>query len=1052
MKIPKQLTLARNVSARYSDVGFAICRIPSVSSDTLKRIWESSPDGTFEQLIELTQEPLVREALYIASRGFYERLPAGRSGLSDKEATNALYTLYKYIARMSYRPTPFGLSAGVSFLSIEDEGDIRVAPQEVWRKYAQLDAGVATKIASAIVSAKGLDHALPLRRNDSLVDKGKYVYFYQREAAPAGHSSYKYSRAEIDPPLRFVLAFPYEVLSVATLTEALSEHFEVSTADATAYVMELHQEDILASPGLELIGIDKLRGLSKFEIDQQIDELLSILRRQIDDIQRSEFGNLRPYQKLQSSVSSFLGEDVKANCAQVDLYDQIKPNTLCRRDADALKNLGCVALSIGLTANDSLSLFKAAFVGRYQDARVPLAIALDPQDGIEWDLAGEKLPSVINNLPRDRLSQDSEPTARIHPKIGLIYRKFLFARQAEGIEIEFSDREIAELSSHNSLSAPSPESLGVLASIYDHCGSRTYWLRELITGNPYGLLGRFAGGSSELCRKMVDLSYSDRGRGGEGPLEAEIVHIPQSHLGNIAGRPRFHNLEIRLLAPDFSNDQSAINLSDLLVSIVGGRVRLESKRLGREISPIVRNAHNFYGGGNLRLYRFLCLVATEVHGLSGNLGISPLLNILGFTPRIRYRDYILSPARWKLKRDDIQLLHEFSQKQFDIAFLERLRDHFQLPRDILIADGDHRLPLNLDTSLCQEILLREIRSRSELLLEEMVPDPDHVSVIADESGLRYQNETYCVFRKSDFPRNRGEIGVERAPHKSVDLQPYFSARPCTEWAYFKVYIQSARQDRFLQSIWPFIESNRSTFEDWHFLRYRDDETHLRIRFRFKPTQGSHARMLDETMKAFSNSSEMPLGAKVVIDTYQKEVQRYGGISALQTCERIFTIDSDAIMKALASIPDFEQRILFATAGAYDVTRDLLDQSAALKMCLTASESYQSEFGVSSPGRKYIGKVFRDLEPRLKIIRMTERAPLSGGAWYAHLDERREKMQAPLHDLRIQQGRDSLTRNSDRICISLIHMWVNRIFPVNPRLHELFVWEFVRRIIDGLQHR
>src|SRR6185295_7783108 len=91
---------------------------------------------------------------------------------------------------------------------------------------------------------------------------------------------------------------------------------------------------------------------------------------------------------------------------------------------------------------------------------------------------------------------------------------------------------------------------------------------------------------------------------------AEIVHLPEGRIGNIAARPVLRAYEIPYLGCSGAALDRQIPVTDLRVAVRGGRVRLRSERLGREVIPRLTCAHNF-SRRSLGLYRFLCALQLE---------------------------------------------------------------------------------------------------------------------------------------------------------------------------------------------------------------------------------------------------------------------------------------------------------------------------------------------------------------------------------------------------------------------------------------------------------
>ena len=122
------------------------------------------------------------------------------------------------------------------------------------------------------------------------------------------------------------------------------------------------------------------------------------------------------------------------------------------------------------------------------------------------------------------------------------------------------------------------------------------------------LLGRFACGDDAL-RERVTEHLKDEEALRPHAIFAEIVHLPQGRLGNIAARPRLRLWEIPYLCRAGVDEAHQLTLDDLRVRVeASGRVVLRSARLDREVLPRMTNAHN-HAAAELPVYRFLCALA-----------------------------------------------------------------------------------------------------------------------------------------------------------------------------------------------------------------------------------------------------------------------------------------------------------------------------------------------------------------------------------------------------------------------------------------------------------
>src|SRR5262249_21840790 len=119
------------------------------------------------------------------------------------------------------------------------------------------------------------------------------------------------------------------------------------------------------------------------------------------------------------------------------------------------------------------------------------------------------------------------------------------------------------------------------------------------------LLARFCHTDPAL-RDRVEALLRDEEALRPDAVFAEVVHVPEhERTGNILSRPVLRGYEIAFHGHSGAPRTRQLPLSDLLVSVAGGEVRLRSARLGRRVIPRLSSAHNFGVQGH-DVYRFLC--------------------------------------------------------------------------------------------------------------------------------------------------------------------------------------------------------------------------------------------------------------------------------------------------------------------------------------------------------------------------------------------------------------------------------------------------------------
>ena len=310
------------------------------------------------------------------------------------------------------------------------------------------------------------------------------------------------------------------------------------------------------------------------------------------------------------------------------------------------------------------------------------------------------------------------------------------------------------------------------------------------------------------------------------------------------------------------------------MSVHDDRVVLRSRRLGREVIPRLTTAHNYVAGG-VALYRFLCALQHQdtLSGLGWDWG--PLAGA-PFLPRVVSGRVVLSRARWNLDRSEVQRLGQLRSPE-DFAGVQEWRGRRGLPRYAALADDDHELVVDFDNLLSLEALAHQLRGRQEATLVEMFPGPGELWVSGPEG--RFVHEIVVPFVKS----GTSEETPTAAPPPGIatgSVRRRFP--PGSEWLYAKLYTGPATADDVLTRLAaPVVRSalGSGAADSWFFIRYADPHGHLRLRLH-GPPERLHHEVLPHLQKAADPFLDDGSVWRLQLDTYEREVERYGGAAGV----------------------------------------------------------------------------------------------------------------------------------------------------------------------------
>jgi thiopeptide-type bacteriocin biosynthesis protein len=123
-------------------------------------------------------------------------------------------------------------------------------------------------------------------------------------------------------------------------------------------------------------------------------------------------------------------------------------------------------------------------------------------------------------------------------------------------------------------------------------------------------------------------------------------------------------------------------------------------------------------------------------------------------------------------------------------------------------------------------------------------------------------------------------------------------QPGGEWLYGKLYSGMERHDEVLADRLPVLLAQLpATVDRWYFIRYGDPEPHLRLRFHGTPDELNKV-LLPALHDWAERLRGERLARRLVLDTYDPELVRYGGPDAIGRAEEAFAADSAAVLTVL----------------------------------------------------------------------------------------------------------------------------------------------------------
>lgn len=1057
--ILEELYMSRELFS-YRTLDFFMLRTPLLTMERFKEYfspdWEDPEElrrASIAHLIELSQTPVIREAIAVSSPSLLESLGHLSNEGNPRKQGQVIKGFMRYLIRMMTRPTPFGLFSGVTYGQFGEQSQIELEDISAYRKRVRPDMEWLLKVVEKIERQQSVVKQLRVQRNSLIYRQGeraKIPYTTRYGTLSLGENDSVSVRASmVFDVVMEVCATPISYLELVNHLQ--SQFGEASEETIHRYVWELFEQEFLVSslrpPTTTTDPFTYI--LSILEPVQGMDELKRELLQICDEIQRYEklligegeemLQTLQQKMKQIVDVSSTLQIDMSLEDRSIVLPERI------RKDVERVAEL-LSCLSSGEHDNQHLEEYRFDFLERYGPYReIPLLEMLDDEIGLG--------PPATYRYPKSRKNIKNPPPAYNTKQQQCMMRWLVTCLKRGECELVLTEDMIQEMMEEKSgnvrPSLPSMELYFLLQARHARdldSGEYTLILGPNPGSTGAGMtFGRFIDMFGDSFKDMFGLIQQEEQRLTADKLIAEISYLPSAgRATNVVLTENFREYEMGIGTNPRLSDDREIYINDLVVGVDNDRFYIKSLRHNREVIPTAGHMLNIIDTPNV--YRFLREVKQQMYRRwkmvdFGALAESP------YIPRIRYNNVILSPSTWKIRID---------KEQEGEATLElKLRafcKEWNVPRYVHMIQFDNRILLDLENPLHVDEVCKDLKAEGEIALIEHLGGFDKHPIQRSDGRL---------IAEFVFPLVRRVPGAEEMMEEvSVARQSDLKAEGCSNrhieagqrivlpggsWFYAKLYGLDSRQDEFLGRYWEAFcrQCREAGIVDYaYYIRYTDPDRHIRARFHVRSEQGS-VDLLPLFYQWTTTLLHEGMISKVVIDTYEPEIERYGGPQLMPLAEVVFSYDSD-VSAQLVYLLRFNQ----------------IQMSQETVAVLSVVELFR-QFGYSDEEMNDVLNKRYDVKEYLDEFRQERRMlmQLLGGehedlqsahtdafAVYNVLNVRAEAVKRYAGELSKQQ--DTLTNTMENILLSVIHMHMNRLLGVD-RDKERKIMILVRHAVNSL---
>ncbi|WP_378187576.1 thiopeptide-type bacteriocin biosynthesis protein [Aquimarina sp. W85] len=275
-----------------------------------------------------------------------------------------------------------------------------------------------------------------------------------------------------------------------------------------------------------------------------------------------------------------------------------------------------------------------------------------------------------------------------------------------------------------------------------------------------------------------------------------------------------------------------------------------------------------------------------------------------------------------------------------------------------------------------------------------------------------------------------------------------------EWLYYKLYCGVRTSDLLLiNAIKPLVHKllKDKLIDSWFFIRYKDPDYHIRIRFHLIDTK-------DENIGAVINAINAALKPylaqhsiyKIQTDTYNREIERYG-CQNIENSETIFFYSSELLLSALEHFKNDESYFLFVLSAIDQfLTNFNLDLVQKIDFTKANMLAFKKEFEADKKLNKQLDKKYANL--RSKIHDAIDKKDSDYKIFKTILSHPKFCNQRIIQQVITVKTTYAMDVSLEELLSSYIHMHVNRAFRSQQRFYELVCYDLLYKYYKAKSYK
>lgn len=271
--------------------------------------------------------------------------------------------------------------------------------------------------------------------------------------------------------------------------------------------------------------------------------------------------------------------------------------------------------------------------------------------------------------------------------------------------------------------------------------------------------------------------------------------------------------------------------------------------------------------------------------------------------------------------------------------------------------------------------------------------------------------------------------------------------PGSEWVYIKIYAGNRTLENILfkeiSQIVLKLKKDQLILK-WFFIRYADPDYHIRIRFLLKDTKLGFS-LISVFNKKLDFLITNNIIHKIQLDTYNRELERYTS-ALINEAESLFFIDSECVLKIIIKLNVCQlenYRWMIALKLIDGLLSDFsFNLELKQKFITNLSQSFKMEFGFNQHNSKQLNAKYRENKSVVESVMNSHVECDHFVKLCREIKLRSISLKPVVSQIQIKSKGNKI--DLENLLSSYVHMMLNRLFASKNRLHELVLYDFLKR--------